>query len=254
MKKICGVGWMALVLILGVLDNASAHNFSAKINSDFPSRAPGRDMQVAQAAPATEDSSLAGSAFSDFENRFAKHQYQFGLSLGYGFNFNLPPTGLPAAQRSKFKFAYFFPNFKYNLTGLIGSSFYQGALYWVMEVGAAVTVTDPTQNNRQIKNGPNYVLGLVPAQLEYKFIGPGRSWAPFLYAGVGGSWGDWYEETREISTPFEFILQTGVGLEYFYANGMAINLQYRFWHLSNSNVQSPNIGINAHVVTLGFSF
>lgn len=255
MKKSCRTVMVALMLILWCSENASAHFFSSEIREDFPSWALAGEMQVAQAVSETEESPLAGSAaFSDFENRFAKNQYTFGFSLGYGFNFTLPPSGLTDAEKTQFRFVYFFPNFKYNLTGLMGSSFYRGALYWVVEAGAAVTVKDPTRNGQSIKNGPNYVLGLVPFQLEYKFLNPERSWAPFLYAGAGGSWGDWYEETREISTAFEFILQGGGGVEYFFANGTSMNLQYRYWHLSNANIKWPNIGIDSHIISLGFSF
>ena len=94
----------------------------------------------------------------------------------------------------------------------------------------------------------------MPAQLEYKFLGFGRSWAPFLFAGIGGSWSEWFQESKEIATAFEFILQTGGGIEYFFDNGTAINFHYRLFHLSNSNVKSPNVGLNAHVFSLGYSF
>ncbi len=173
---------MALVLILWVSENALAQFLSPGIEENFPSWTLAGEIQVAQAVPEAEDSSLAGSAaFFDFENRFAKGQHEFGLTLGYGFSFSLPPSGLPPDQRTKFRFVYFFPNFKYNLTGLVGSSIYRGALYWVIEAGAAVTVRDPTRNGQSIKNGPNYVLGLVPAQLEYKFINPERN-IPFVFS------------------------------------------------------------------------
>ena len=255
MKKSCRTVMVALVLILWVSENAFAEFFSSETRENFPSWALAGERQVAQAVSETEDSSLAGSAaFSDFENRFAKNQYTFGLTLGYGFSFTLPPIGLPSIERTKLRFAYFFPNFKYNLTGLMGSSIYRGALYWVVEVGAAITVRNPTRNTQPIDDAPTFVIGLVPLQLEYKFLNPGRAWAPFLFAGVGGSWGDWYQEAREISTAFEFILQAGGGIEYFFANGISLNIHYRFWHLSNANVKSPNIGINAHIISLGFSF
>ncbi len=255
MKKSCCAVMVVLALVLWISENAWAQLFSSAIKATPPSWTLARHIQVAQAVPEAEGSALAESpTFSDFENRFAEGQYEFGLTLGYGIKFTLPPIGLPVQERAKFRFVYFFPNFKYNLTGLIGSSFYRGALYWVIEAGAAVTVKDPTRNNKSINNAPNFVFGLVPAQLEYKFLNPERAWAPFLFAGVGGSWGDWHKGTKEIATAFEFILQTGIGVEYFFANGTAMNIQYRYWHLSNANIKTPNIGINAHVISLGFSF
>jgi len=73
------------------------------------------------------------------------------------------------------------------------------------------------------------------------------------YAG-GEAWGDFFQGSEEISTAFEFILQGGVGIEYFFANGTALNFNYRLWHLSNSGINGRNVGTNAHVFSLGFSF
>lgn len=210
------------------------------------SRVPVVESQATRAFP--------GSGGTSFEDRFAKGKYQFGLSLGGGFNFTLPPTGLKPAERTDFRFIHFSPNYKYNLTGPVGSSFYQGALYWVIEAGVTMTIRDPHRDGRPVDKAPNYVFGIVPFQLEYKFVSPQRSWAPFVYGGVGGSWGDWYDEAAEISTAYEFILQAGAGLEYFFDNGTSVNLHYRLWHLSNANAKSPNAGVNAHVISLGFSF
>lgn len=195
-----------------------------------------------------------GPGEPSFEERFAKHQHSFGLSLGYGFNINIPPVDAPTDERTDLRFGYFFPNFKYNLTGLMGSSIFQGALYWVVEAGVAFTIRDPHRLGQPVDDAPNYAFGLVPAQLEYKFLNADRSWAPFAFFGVGGTWGDWHISSMELATSFEFVLQGGAGLEYFFSNGTAINFNYRLWHLSNSNVKSSNIGINAHVFSLGFSF
>ncbi len=63
---------MALVLILWVSENALAQFLSPGIEENFPSWTLAGEIQVAQAVPEAEDSSLAGSAaFFDFENRFA---------------------------------------------------------------------------------------------------------------------------------------------------------------------------------------
>ncbi|MDH5762794.1 MAG: acyloxyacyl hydrolase [Nitrospinota bacterium] len=214
-----------------------------------------REGQVAQASP---DSGVAaaqhGNSLPDFESRFAKGQYVFGMNLGFGFSINIPPVDAVSDERTKIRFAHVFPHFKYNLTGIMGKSIYRGALYWVIEAGIAVTVKDPSRNNQVVENAPNYQFGLVPMQFEYKFLNPERSWAPFLFAGVGGSWGDWFQESKELATSFEFILQAGAGMEYHLDNGTSFNINYRLWHLSNSNVKSPNIGINAHIFSLGFSF
>jgi len=216
---------------------------------------PTDEIQIAQALPESGDPVAEHSTSSpDFESRFAKGQYGFGLSLGYGFSINLPAQTGVSGQRTEIRTVHFFPNFKYNLTGLMGKSIYRGALYWVIEAGAVVSVTDPERDGQIVDQAPTFMIGLVPAQLEYKFVNPGRSWAPFLFAGIGVAWGDFFQGTEEISTAFEFILQGGVGIEYFFANGTALNFNYRLWHLSNSGINGRNVGTNAHVFSLGFSF
>ncbi len=251
----------AFILVLALIsldsERAFAQFFAPDIEEDTGlwTLPPADKFQVAQALPAPGDPVAEQDiSLPDFESRFAKGQYEFGVSLGYGFTLNLPPVDSPADERTRIRFAHISPNFKFNLTGLMGKSVFRGALYWVIEVQLAATVEDPTRNGRVVDDSPNYLFGFVPGQLEYKFLNPNRSWAPFVFAGVGGSWSEWFQEAREISTAFEFILQGGVGIEYFFDNGTALNFNYRLWHLSNSNIKSPNTGLNAHLFSLGYSF
>lgn len=256
MTKSCWVLILVLALISLDSERAFAELFSSKIKGDLKSwNMPPKDkIQVAQAVPESEDSSADSTSFPDFESRFAKNQYEFGFSLGFGFSINLPPETGIGGQRTEIRAIHFFPNFKYNLTGLMGKSIYRGALYWVVEAGAAISTVDPEKNGQVVDQSPTFMIGLVPAQLEYKFVNPNRSWDPFLFAGIGVAWGDFFEGTTEISTAFEFILQAGAGVEYFFSNGTAVNFNYRLWHLSNSGIKGRNVGINAHVFSLGFSF
>jgi opacity protein-like surface antigen len=248
---------IALALIPLNSEKAFAQFFSPKNKGETRSWSfPVTDeTHVAQALPESGDPvAKRSTSFSDFESRFAKGQYAFGFNLGYGFTINIPPVDAVSDERTQIRFIHFFPNFKFNLTGLMGKSVYQGALYWVIEAGGVASIRDPERNNLTVDNSPTFMVGFIPAQLEYKFLNSGRSWAPFLFAGLGASWGDWFQESREISTAFQFILQAGGGIEYFFSNGTALNFNYRLWHLSNSNVKSPNVGLNAHVFSLGFSF
>lgn len=190
----------------------------------------------------------------NFSERFAKGQYEFGLQFGYGFTINLPPLVEAGDNRTDIQFAYFSPYFKYNLTGIIGDSYYQGALYWVVDFPIAISTSDPERNNIKVDEFPTYQIGFTPFQLEYKFVRPERKWAPFLFAGVGLSAGNWHKGAREISTAFLFILQGGAGIEYYLPNGKAVNFSYRLWHLSNGNIKTPNTGLNAHLFTMGFTF
>ncbi len=257
MKKYYWTFVLAMVLVSWNAESASAQFISSKIKNDVPvwSLSQADQVQVAQAFPETGDSpSDSNAPLPDFESRFAKNQYEFGLSLGFGFSINLPSETGVSGQRTEIRAVHFFPNFKYNLTGLMGESVFRGALYWVVEAGAVVSTVDPERNGQTVDQAPTFMIGLVPAQLEYKFLNPGRSWAPFLFAGLGVAWGDFFQGTEEISTAFEFILQAGAGIEYFFANGTALNFNYRFWHLSNSGIKGRNVGTNTHVFSLGYSF
>ncbi len=257
MTQFCRFFILVCALISLDSEKAFAELLSSKIQDDTKSwiLSPDAAIQVAQAIPESGDSETQSSSPVDFESRFAKGEYEFGLGLGYGFTVNLPPVDSPADERTRIRFVHFSPNFKYNLTGpIFKNGFYRGVLYWVIEAQLAATVEDPTRNGRVVDDSPNFLFGIVPAQLEYKFININRSWAPFLFAGIGGSWSEWFQESKEISTAFEFVLQGGAGIEYYFDNGTAINFNYRLWHLSNSNVKSPNVGLNAHIFSLGYSF
>lgn len=196
----------------------------------------------------------SGEMPAGFMDRFEQKQTSWGFQIGYGFTTDLPPPPEHLGDRTDIEFLYLFPNWKYNLTGLVGKGAWRGALYWVVEAGLALAVTDPEFLGQPQDDAPSYVLGLVPFQLEYKFISPDRRWVPFIFGGAGASVGDFNRGAREISTQFEFILNTGAGIEYYFKDGPAVSFNYHFWHLSNSGIKAPNIGLNAHVFTLGFSF
>ena len=257
MIKSFGTALVALIFISMHAEQSAAQYVASAVGEDPRTWTGSRSevLFVAQALPQGGEPAVAeAEPLPDFESRFAKGRYGFGVTLGFGYNDNLVPTNSASNLLTKLRFAYVFPNFQYNLTGLIGKSFYRGALYWMIEAGVAFTVKDPERNDQPVDNAPTYLIGLVPLQLEYKFLSPDRAWAPFLFAGAGVSWSEWSDSTQELSTPFEFVLQVGGGLEYFFDYGTALNFNYRFWHLSNSNIKGANIGINTHIFSLGYRF
>jgi lipid A 3-O-deacylase len=94
-----------------------------------------------------------------------------------------------------------------------------------------------------------YVFGLTPL-LRYDFA-TGSRWIPFVDAGAGMSLTD--IGRPDLGTTFEFNLQGGGGLNYFVRENLALTLQYRFLHLSNSRIGSPDRGVNADVVSAGLT-
>ena len=139
---------------------------------------------------------------------------------------------------------FVFPNWQSNITGLIGESWYRGALFHHVEAGFA----------NAVDRGGNWLWGFSPLMAQYKFLSPNRKWAPNILAGAGFSYGDWNDlAEREIATEFEFLLHLGAGVE-FYNRTNAWSLNYRLFHVSNSGIKRPNIGLNAHVFSLGMRF
>ena len=87
---------------------------------------------------------------------------------------------------------------------------------------------------------------------RYNFLGLGGRLVPYVEAlgGVGGT----SLKVKEIRSSFTFVLEVGVGLQYFVTKGMAVHGGYRFHHLSNGNIESPNRGIEADSGVVGLSF
>jgi opacity protein-like surface antigen len=56
----------------------------------------------------------------------------------------------------------------------------------------------------------------------------------------------------ELSGSTQFNPQAGVGIQYFFRPRWAFVAEYRFLHMSNNNIQAPNLGFNANMLSLGF--
>ena len=74
---------------------------------------------------------------------------------------------------------------------------------------------------------------------------------PYIEVGTG----PYYTtlKTHEQSTQFNFDDQGGGGLTYFFRNDTAVNIGYRFRHVSNAGIKSPNGGIQCHEYLIGLS-
>ena len=182
-------------------------------------------------------SSVGAQTFSE---RFAKGESSFGLQAGFGYTIDLPP----GRDRTDLSFLFFFPNYQYNMTGLMGDSWYRGAWSWHVEAGVAEVVN---------RDG-EYLLGFSPLMAEYQFLNPKRNWAPNILLGAGFSYTDWKDvASHELGSEFQFLLHAGAGIEWFRKTG-SYSLNYRLFHVSNAGIQAPNIGLNAHVFSIGMEF
>jgi len=183
---------------------------------------------------------VATAGATTFAERFVKGNSDFGAQVGWGHTIDIPP----GPNRTDLGFLFFFPNWQYNLTGLIAkSSWYQGAWFYHMEAGFAFA-------DRKDK----FLIGWSPVLAQYKFLDPKRNWAPNVLVGAGFAMTNWKDVAeRELGSEFQFTLHGGVGLEYFKEKG-AYSINYRFFHVSNAGIRFPNIGLNAHLFTLGMRF
>jgi len=183
---------------------------------------------------------VATAGAESFKQRFEKGSSDFGAQLGWGYTFDLPP----GRDRANLGFGFFFPNWQRNLTGVIGGdSWYRGALFYHMEGGLAFSDRDD-----------KFLVGWSPLMAQYKFLSPKRRWAPNILLGAGFSMTNWKDVAkRELGSEFQFLLTAGTGLEYFTKEG-AYSINYRLFHVSNAGMQFPNIGLNAHVFSLGMRF
>lgn len=187
--------------------------------------------------------STAANAGDSSPKRFEKGYSEFGFQIGYGAGLNIPS----GPDRTDVQFVFFAPNFKYDLTGNIGQSFYQGNLYLMSEI-TLLALHHPDSG---------YLVGGSPI-LQYKFVDPKRSWAPTILGGIGFANTDIDKKSiadREISGNFQFLIHFGVGIEFFKIDEeKSISINYRFLHISNGGIEKPNIGLNTNMFSLGFSF
>tara|TARA_B100000686_G_scaffold353865_1_gene461188 strand:- start:2987 stop:3598 length:612 start_codon:yes stop_codon:yes gene_type:complete len=175
--------------------------------------------------------------------RFEKGHYEFGAEVGYGVGHNIPF----AKNRTHIQFAHIAANFQLDLTGNIGRSYSQGNLNWYPEFNASL-LHNPDSGT---------LIGFSPLMFQYKFIKPRRKWAPTVLGGAGIALTDWDEDNlaaTEISGDFQFLLHAGFGLEYFRPKSGSFSVNYRLLHVSNAGMERPNVGLNASLITLAFTF
>lgn len=83
----------------------------------------------------------------------------------------------------------------------------------------------------------------------------GKPWGrtiPFFDMGAGVLNTTLNLRAPELSGSTQFNPQAGIGIQYFFRPQRAFVLEYRFLHMSNNNIQAPNLGFNANMLSVGF--
>ena len=177
------------------------------------------------------------------EAEFAKGTTIVGLQVGGGVQgnpFDDPPiTGL--------SFMTLAPRLSYLFFEPFGSGWLRSAFETGMEGWFQVFMAPQVYTAEGLK-----------LALRYHFLGVGPLVPYIEYAGGVGATNLDVDETR---TSFIFVLEGGVGVSYFVKPGVAVNVGYRFQHLSNGNLGHvnganghPNRGINSNGGVVGMSF
>ncbi len=79
-------------------------------------------------------------------------------------------------------------------------------------------------------------------------------WMPFWDLGLGVLWTGLAPDIPEQSTQFNFVLESGPGLQYFATERIALTMGVRFHHISNATIGDRNLGLNSTLGYMGISF
>ena len=87
---------------------------------------------------------------------------------------------------------------------------------------------------------------------KYNLLSFGR-WMPFWDAGGGMIWTHAHR-IHEQGSPFNFILETGPGIQYFVTTRVTLTFGIRYSHISNAGLSSANLGLDAILPYAGVSW
>jgi lipid A 3-O-deacylase len=163
--------------------------------------------------------------------------YETGFLAGYGWAMD------HHAVQPCIEDALFMPSLSVLLTNKeMGTSFFRGLVQYQAEPVVGV-ITHP---NGKVEAGLSF------AGFKYNFTSLESRWSPYSTFGFGAI----YEPIghRVQGSDFNFIIQTGLGVEYFLDDKRAINVQYRYRHISNAHIKNPNSSINSSFLLVGLSF
>jgi len=160
-----------------------------------------------------------------------------GLVVGPFFPIRVMP-----GQSSKLFGAAATPSWSMTLTDPIGSSWYRGQVSLGAELLAFGT-TEPLTG---------YGVGVTP-KLQYTFAGLDRL-RPYIEGGGGPIWTDLGGRVPELPGRFNFAVWGGAGCAWLLTPQWALNVGYRFVHISNAGTRSPNSGLNYGLPFVGLTF
>jgi opacity protein-like surface antigen len=179
---------------------------------------------------------LAFPVHSRADNTASTASGEFGVLTGFGSSFvGFGETRHQVQTWDAIIRAGFF------LSDQIGKgSWYQGRHELVLEIPYHLAVN---YGGRSIVGG--YMLG------HWRFTSLDTI-VPYIFAGGGPLFVDLGLPT--MGTKLCFSYQGGTGLQYFIDRKTALNVEYRYHHISNAGTAEPNEPINSNKVLMGVSW
>ena len=170
------------------------------------------------------------------EEGFRSGTWHLGLMGGYSV-----PHKVFAPRSADVHFAPLLAQIGYTLTDVHFPFPVRGSLELILEPVLLVTTSPDTT-----------VGGGLSLRLRYNFV-TGTRWVPFFDFGPGIQY--WSLKVPTIlESSFNFTLQGGPGLHYFFTDNLAMTGQVRLHHISNNGLERPNVGINSSLYLLGLSY
>ena len=190
-------------------------------------------MSIALSSPVLAESSDSVQA----RDIVRQGTWEAGLAVGYLQGMKVFTS--VSANRSA---VYALPRLGRVVTPIIGKSFYEGNLELLVE---------PLYAHYFKPFGASAAGGSL--LFKYNFLAFGR-WMPYWDAGLGMLWTNLAPRIQEQSTPFNFVLETGPGAQYFLNSTVAWGVGVRFHHISNAGIGERNLGLNSVLAYTGISF
>ena len=164
---------------------------------------------------------------------------EVSLTAGY-----LLPHRLTDRHETKQSGPAVMPSWTIAITDPVGRSWYRGQF----SIGAEVVYLEFREP--VVTHG----IGFTP-KIKWTWLFSERFRPYFEFAG-GPFWTDLTDRIRirEEDSQFNFILTAGFGLSWFITKQTALNVGYRFHHISNAGTNVPNLGLNSSLPFAGFSF
>ncbi len=170
--------------------------------------------------------------------RFGYGKKELALTAGYGFSIKI---GGRTDDIDDLEYVYVAPRFGIGISDIKGEDeWYRGNFELLVET--------PLLFQFEPGNGNGKGGSLL---LRYNFL-PDDKFIPFVEIGGGIMFLDFDLEGQ--SDGFNFTLQGGTGLHYFFHERTALTGGWRWLHISNAGRSSPNRGIDSSLFLVGISY